>query len=366
MNESRLARTRQQLNQKGIDALALVPGPNMMYLAGLSLHLSERPSVFIMRADGAMGIIAPSLEAPRIAQTLGPDVRIFAWSDEEGHAGAFVRACTGLGLSGAELAIEYLQMRAIELKTIEKIAPGVRLVALEEKFPLFRALKDAEEIRQTRKAVEIMETALRETMKAIKVGATEREIASAYRIACMSAGTDGLPFSPIVASGPNGANPHAIVSDRRLEKGDLVIIDCGATYGGYIADITRTFSVGQISAEARHVYDTVLASNRAGCARSGPDVSCSEVDRASRKVIEDAGYGQYFFHRTGHGLGLEVHEPPYIVAGNEKPLEQGMIFTIEPGIYIEGKFGVRIEDNVVCTENGVEVLTSFERDLIRL
>jgi Xaa-Pro dipeptidase len=366
MNESRLLRTRGQLQQKGIDALALVPGPNMVYLAGLSLHLSERPSVFILRADGAMGIIAPSLEAPRLAQTLGSEVRIFAWSDDEGHEGAFARGCEGLGLAGAELTIEYLQMRAIELKTIEKYASGVRLVALEEIFPHFRAVKDVDEINQTRKAVEIMETALRETIKVIKVGTTEREIAAAYRIACMNAGSDGLPFAPIVASGPNGANPHAVVTDRKVESGDLVIIDCGATYGGYVADITRTFAVGEISAEAQRIYDTVLASNRAGCARSGPDVACGVVDRASRKVIEDAGYGRYFFHRTGHGLGLEGHEPPYIVAGNEKPLEPGMIFTVEPGIYLEGKLGVRIEDDVVCTEHGVEVLTSFERGLIRL
>jgi len=210
MNDTRLARTRQQLKQMGLDALALVPGPNMIYLAGLSLHLSERPAVFIMRADGAMGIIAPSLEAPRVAQTLGPGVSIFAWSDETGHEGAFERACAGLGLGGAELVIEYLQMRALEVKTIEKYAPDVRMSALEEKFPHFRAIKDADEIRQTRKAVAIMETALRETMKAIKVGATEREIAAAYRIACMNAGTSTVAWT--------ARNPRAAGSRCRTTR----------------------------------------------------------------------------------------------------------------------------------------------------
>jgi Xaa-Pro dipeptidase len=257
-------------------------------------------------------------------------------------------------------------MRAVEVKAFEKHAPGINLLALEEKFPNFRAIKDTDEIEKTRKAVAIMEQALRETMQAIKVGATERELAKVYRIACMNAGTEGMPFSPIVASGPNAANPHAVPTDRQIQNGDFVIIDVGATYGGYIADITRTFAVGEIDQEAEKIYDTVLAANRAGIARSGSDVACGDVDYASRKVIEDAGYGQYFIHRTGHGLGLEGHEPPYIVAGNTIPLEPGMIFTVEPGIYVEGKVGVRIEDNIVCTEDGVEVLTTFERELIRL
>ncbi len=366
MNDQRLARTRQQLAAKGIKALALVPGPNMLYLTGLSLHLSERPSVFIVRSDGGMGIIAPSLEAPRVAQTLGSAVQVFAWADEEGHEGAFATACATMGLANSTLAVEYLQMRAIELKAFEAHAPGVKLVALEQMFPAFRAIKDAGEIAATKRAVEIMERALRKAMEAIKPGTTEREIAAVYRAAVTEAGSEGMPFNPIVASGPNAANPHSVVSDRAIQPGDFVIIDCGATYGGYVADITRTFAVGSVSAEAEQIYNTVLAANRAGCTRGGPDVACGEVDRAARAVIADAGFGQYFIHRTGHGLGMETHEPPYMVGGNEMPLEPGMIFTVEPGIYIEGKAGVRIEDDVVCTEHGVEVLTSFERGLIHL
>ncbi|MBI5877993.1 MAG: aminopeptidase P family protein [Chloroflexi bacterium] len=366
MNDQRLARTRRQLAAKGIDALALVPGPNMIYLAGLSLHLSERPSVLIVRTDGGMGIIAPSLEAPRVAQTLGPAVQVFAWADEEGHEGAFAKACAAMGLANSTLAIEYLQMRAIEVKAFESHAPGVKLVALEQKFPAFRAIKDADEIAATKRAVAIMETALHKAMQAIKPGVTEREIAAVYRAAAAEAGSEGMPFSPIVASGPNAANPHSVVSDRQIQPGDLVIIDCGTLYGGYVADITRTFAVGAISAEAERIYNTVLEANRAGVRRAAPDVACGDVDRAARDVIAKAGYGPYFIHRTGHGLGMETHEPPYMVGGNPMPLEAGMIFTVEPGIYIEGQVGVRIEDDVVCTENGVEVLTTFERGLIRL
>ncbi len=366
MNQARLTRTQQQLKQQGLDALALVTGPNMLYLIELSLHLSERPSVFIISADGELGIIAPALEAPRVAQTLGPAVEVFAWSDAEGHEGAFAAACAEMQLSGRSVAIEYLQMRAVEVKSFERHAPGINLVALEEKFPSFRAVKDADEIKKLRKALQIMETALRETASAIKVGATEKEIANAYLLACMKAGTESTPFAPIIASGPNAANPHAVPTERPVRQGDFVIVDCGATYGGYVADITRTFAVGEISAEAEKIYNIVLAANRAGCNAARPGVACGEVDHAARQVIDQAGYGPYFIHRTGHGLGLETHEPPYMVAGNPMPLEPGMVFTVEPGIYVEGQLGVRIEDDVICTENGVEVLTTFERGLIKL
>jgi Xaa-Pro dipeptidase len=366
MNTARLQRTQNQLKAKGIDALALVPGPNMYYVSGIVGHLSERPTVFILRADGAVGLITPSFEAPQRAQELGPAARLFRWTDEAGYEGAFAEACATMQLAGRKLCIEFLHMRAIEVKAFEQYAVGAQCVALEKVFPNFRALKDAAEVAHMRKATEIMETALRAAMNAIKVGVTEREVAAVYRNALMNAGSEDNPFGPIVASGPNAANPHASVTDRQLQDGDLVIIDCGAIYGGYVADITRTFAVGHISAEAEQLYNVVLAANRAGCAKAGPDIACGDVDRAARKVIEDAGYGQYFTHRTGHGLGLETHEPPYMVAGNETPLEAGMCFTVEPGIYIDGKVGVRIEDDLVCTEHGVEVLTTFERGLIRL
>jgi Xaa-Pro dipeptidase len=366
MNTMRLQRTQAQLKAKGLDALALVPGPNLLYVSGSAGHLSERPAVFILRADGAVGMITPAFEAPQRAQALGPTAQLFRWTDEAGYEGAFAEACEKMQLAGHKVCIEFLHMRAVEVKTFEQYAKDLQLVALEKVFPNFRALKDAAEIAQLKRAVAIMETALREAMQAIKVGVTEREVAAVYRNALMQAGSEGNPFGPIVASGPNAANPHASVTDRKIQDGDLVIIDCGAIYGGYVADITRTFGVGNISAEAEKIYQTVLAANRAGCAKAGPDIACSDVDRAARVVIEDAGYGQHFTHRTGHGLGLETHEPPYIVAGNEIPLEAGMCFTVEPGIYLDGKVGVRIEDDVICTETGVEVLTTFERGLIQL
>jgi Xaa-Pro dipeptidase len=172
-----------------------------------------------------------------------------------------------------------------------------------------------------------------------------------------------MAFSPIVVAGPNAASPHATPSDRPIGAGETIVVDCGATVGGYVADITRTFAIGALEPELARVYEAVRVANEAGRAAAGPGVPAEEVDRAARAVIEEAGYGEYFFHRTGHGLGLEVHEPPYIVAGNERSLEPGMTFTVEPGVYLPGRGGVRIEDDVVVTSGGAESMTIFSREL---
>ena len=163
-------------------------------------------------------------------------------------------------------------------------------------------------------------------------------------------------------AGPNAASPHAVPSDRPIQPGETIVVDCGAIVGGYAADITRTFAIGALEPEMARVYEIVQAANAAGRAAAGPGVPAEEVDRAARAVIEEAGYGECFTHRTGHGLGLEVHEPPYIVAGNERVLKPGMTFTVEPVIYLPGRGGVRIEDDVVVTPTGAESLTTFPRE----
>jgi Xaa-Pro dipeptidase len=180
----------------------------------------------------------------------------------------------------------------------------------------------------------------------------------------LAAGADSLPFAPLVQTGPNGANPHAGAGDGILHQGHTLIMDFGMTLNDYGSDITRTVAIGPLDDEMRQAYEAVKAANAAGRAAAQPGVTCEAVDRAARDVIEQAGYGQFFTHRTGHGLGLEGHEPPYIVAGNTLALQPGMTFTIEPGIYIPGKGGVRIEDNVVITETGCESLSAFTRDLL--
>jgi Xaa-Pro dipeptidase len=193
---------------------------------------------------------------------------------------------------------------------------------------------------------------------------TERELAAIWDAEMNKAG--GAPsFGTIVASGPNSANPHHSNGDRAFQSGDLIIMDGGAWHTGYASDITRTVALGEPSAEARRIYGLVQAANAAGrAAAARPGASGASIDQAARQVIADGGYGPQFIHRTGHGLGLEVHEPPYIVGGSDDALIPGATFTIEPGVYVDGVGGVRIEDDVVVTEDGAESLTTFERDLI--
>ena len=215
-----------------------------------------------------------------------------------------------------------------------------------------------------RKAVEIAQAALGATLPSIKINMTERELASELVLQLFRAGTDpDMPFSPIVSCGPNSANPHASPTDRRLTPGDLLVIDWGASHRGYCSDITRTFAIGEPAPEETRIAEIVLQANTAAREAARPGVQASSVDFAARNVIDQAGFGKYFIHRTGHGLGMEGHEPPYIRSDNELILQPGMVFTIEPGIYLPERNGVRIEDNVVITDDGSVCLTDLPRDL---
>jgi Xaa-Pro dipeptidase len=227
--------------------------------------------------------------------------------------------------------------------------------------------KEGSELTAMRKAVKIAEQALTATIPHINIGMSEKELSAELTLQLYRAGCDPqLAFSPIVSSGPNSANPHATPSDRRLTSGDLLVIDWGASHEGYLSDITRTFGIGIISSEFVLISKVVLEANLAGRNSAKPGVAAGIVDRAARTVIESAGYGKFFTHRTGHGLGMEGHEEPYIRADNPMLIEPGMTFTIEPGIYLPGRNGVRIEDDVVITDTGVETLTNIPRDVIQL
>jgi Xaa-Pro dipeptidase len=253
-------------------------------------------------------------------------------------------------------------MRVMELRALEQAAPGAQFISLEETLPGLRVIKDDTEIDAMRRAIAITEESLHRLIAAPLLGMTERQIAARLKQEMMAAGGDAVAFV-IVVAGPNSANPHAGPSDRPVQAGDLLTIDCGVLKDGYPSDITRTFVLGQVSAELLDVYHTVQRANEAGRLAVRAGVTAQDVDRAARGVIAEAGYGEYFVHRTGHGLGLEGHEPPYIVEGNEQSLEPGMVFTVEPGIYIPGVGGVRIEDNVVVREGGHDCLTTFSREL---
>lgn len=360
MYSNRLDRVNQELQSRELDCLVLVPGANLVYLTGLSLHLGDRPTCLILRPNRAPALILPALEVSKAAGLIGWE--LFAWTDEESFGGAFRAAGAQLGLAGSRIGVEAFTMRVIEARLIEASAPGCQLVPADGVVTVLRQQKGIDELDCMHRAVELAQQALRDTLARFRLGMTERELDAALRIALLSAGGEAVSFAPIVSAGPNSANPHARPTDRPVQDGDFLLFDWGVYVGGYASDITRTFPVGTMDEEMRRIYDLVKEANQAGREACRPGATCDQVDAAARGVIRDGGYGDHFTHRTGHGLGLQIHEPPFIVAGNHTVLEPGMTFTIEPGIYLPGRGGVRIEDDVVVTEAGAESLTTMSRD----
>ena len=229
-----------------------------------------------------------------------------------------------------------------------------------------RAAKDAEEIELMKKAQEITDKAFSEIIRFIRPGMTEREIAARLQYDMLRLGADKMSFDPIVVTGPNGSLPHGIPGDRKVELGSFITMDFGCKYGGYCSDMTRTVAVGEPTQEMRKVYDTVLRAQRAGIAATRAGVPGKQIDAAARKVIEEAGYGPYFGHGYGHSVGIEIHESPNANTADETPMPVGAAVSAEPGIYLPGRFGVRIEDVVVMTEDGCEILTKSPKELIIL
>jgi Xaa-Pro aminopeptidase len=349
----------------GVDAVAVVPGPNMVYFAGLDFHLSKRPTIMLFTPDGHTSIIIPQLELPRVEPRTDLNLTFFSWSDADGYRGAFQKAVNELGLNGKILGVDGMTMRVTEWLAFQSLDPSMQVKAIEKEIVRIRAIKTPEEIAFMRQATQISEKALDNLLAWVQPGMSEFAIAEWLVSELKKLGSTGLAFDPLVQTGPNSALPHGDLTDRTLQRDEFLLIDYGGSINGYPADITRTFCLGTPSAEMQKIYDTVLAANTAAKAIAGPDIAMGTVDKAARDVITDAGYGEYFIHRTGHGLGLDTHEPvPQIAAGVADLLEPGMAFTIEPGIYVPGLGGVRIEDNVVVTEGGVDVLTSYPRNLI--
>ncbi len=350
----------------GADAIAIVPGANMRYFTGLNYHLSERPIIALVTPDGGLAFILPQLEVIRLQTRPDLAAQVFAWTDTDGYEGAFRAALDALGLRGRTLGVDGLTMRVTEWLTFQALDPSLRVRAVEREIMQIRARKTPDEIQRIRRAIQLSEQALDRLLAWVQPGMTERAIAARLKDELAAQGCDDVAFEPLVQTGPNSALPHGTVTERALKADEFLLLDFGGKVDGYLADITRTFCLGAPTGDMQRIYDTVLAANEAARTAAGPGVAMGAVDRAARAVIEAAGYGPYFTHRTGHGLGLDGHEPiPQIAAGVTDRLEPGMVFTIEPGIYIPDLGGVRIEDDVLVTETGLDVLTSYPRQLQR-
>jgi Xaa-Pro dipeptidase len=364
MTTARLEHLNVALSQAGLDAVVLNPGPTFAYLTGVSFHLMERPVVLIVAPDKKPVLILPELELPKV-ELFPYAIEPFAYGENPADWDAvFRKALSSLGIDGRKIGVEPRQLRLLEFRHVRAGAPEADFPDASQALGALRLRKDEAEIQAMRLAVKAAQAALEETIPTIRIGATEREIASELTVRLLKNGSESeLPFPPIVSSGPNSANPHASPSDRKLQPGDLLVVDWGARVDGYISDLTRTFAVGEVEPEFRKIAEIVLAANKAGRAAGHPGAPCANVDKAARHVIEEAGYGTYFTHRTGHGIGMEDHEDPYMRGDNMQMLYPGMAYTVEPGIYLTGRGGVRIEDNVVVTKDGVEVLSDMPREL---
>lgn len=349
------------------EGMVLNAGPSLSYLTGLQFHLSERPVVAVFKPGMPAALVLPELEGGK-AEGLPFEARVFMYGeDPQMWDRAFQQAFSWLGLVRARLGVEPRRLRLLELRLLEAAAPGVQFVSGETILAGLRAVKDQAEVTAMRQAVAVAERALEATLPHIRLGITERELASELACQLLRVGSQAeMPFSPIVAFGPHSANPHAFPTDRTLAANEIVLLDWGANVGGYYSDITRTFVSGEPDPELTRVAEVVAQANTAARQGAGPGVAAGAVDRLARQVIAGAGYGEYFIHRTGHGLGIEGHEAPYIRAGSDEELTPGMTFTIEPGIYLPGHGGVRIEDDVLITADGAESLTGLARDLRRV
>jgi Xaa-Pro dipeptidase len=364
---SRQKQLASLLSSAGLDGLILNPGPSLVYMIGLHFHLSERPVVVIFTPPVSPIIILPELEQQKVKQ-LPFELQPFTYGDDPSTWGDVFRAATqAAGLANKRIGVEPRQLRFLEYQLLSEAAPAAGFVDGAEILARLRMQKDDAELSAMRIAAQIAERALLATLPRVKVGISEHDLASELTIQLLRAGCDPeMPFSPIVSGGPNSANPHATPSERKLAEGDLLVVDWGASHTGYCSDITRTFAIGKVDPEFIKIGQVVLEANRAGRKAARPGAPADSVDRAARNIIEAAGYGRYFTHRTGHGLGMEGHEEPYIRPGNSLLLQPGMTFTVEPGIYLPGRNGVRIEDDVAITSNSSECLTSLPREVQQL
>jgi Xaa-Pro dipeptidase len=360
LHKDRRARLAAIAAERGLGAVAVVPVANFAYLTGLQFHLMERPTVLFITAGGQVLGIIPELEREKWAATL-PAALTFYWQDSDGYDAAFASAVAAL--EGAVIGVEGMRMRVFEADALRRHAPQGAVVDAEQWLAGLRLSKSAAEIACLQSAIDISELALAETVAGVRGGMTERQIQALLKMRMLAGGAEGFAFEPLVLIGANAANPHGVTGDRVLGPGDALLVDFGASVAGYHADITRTFFCGHVTDDHADLYHTVLAANAQGRAMAGPDMSAHDLDTAVTAVLAASRFAGLIVHKTGHGLGLDVHEAPQIMKGNHSPLIPGAVFTIEPGLYRPTEIGVRIEDNVVITDNGAQCLTRYPREL---
>ncbi|MEZ5280456.1 MAG: Xaa-Pro peptidase family protein [Acidimicrobiales bacterium] len=358
---SRIERARAQLDRLGCDALCVSVGADLPYLIGYEAMPLERLTMLVVDRSGHPTLVIPELEVARVEQR--PEVfEVVGWGETEdpitlvskrlGNAGKIAMGDT----TWARFVVDLVNHR-----------PSVELMRSAPVMSPLRSVKDAAEIDALRTAAEAADRVIAQIQAGdvALVGRTEAEVSADVSARLIAEGHDVVNFA-IVAAGPNAASPHHHAGSTVISERDCVLFDIGGTLAGYCSDITRCVSIGEPSSEMADLYSVLHEAQRAavGIAGSGADVTCQDVDREARRIIAEAGYGQYFIHRTGHGIGMEEHEDPYIVEGNDAPLVAGNAFSVEPGIYVPGRHGARLEDIVVAGDRGPDQLNQADHSLV--
>lgn len=350
----RLADLRARMTGTGADLVALGPGPHMTWLLGFHPHADERPCLLLIGKEGEI-ILMPELNAAGARENT--DVRFETWGDAEGPARALSAALAAVDGAKVRAVVLDETMRADFALLLLDALPGARHAFGERTVGALRMIKDEDEYAELKMNAGIADRAMEAAFGAIRPGMREVEVAAVVRAHFASEGAE--PMFTIIGTGGNGAFPHHHTGDAQLKPGDAVVIDIGGRKGAYSSDITRMAAVGRAPDGYAEVHAIVENAVQAAMAAARPGVQAKEVDAAARGVIAAAGYGDYFLHRIGHGLGVEIHEPPYVTATSETVLEPGMVFSIEPGIYLPGRFGLRLEEIVILRDDGPEVFSSL-------
>ncbi|MBT9134141.1 MAG: putative peptidase [Firmicutes bacterium] len=357
MQSNRIETLAENLRGRNICAAAVLPSAGLFYLTGMAASLSERPLLFVFPAAGEVSAVCPAFEAERVRRDSGVH-NLFTYTDEENAGAGFERLARHIGKINL-LAMEFQAARVLEYKLLQDSCGVKQLTDLRPILSLQRMRKEPAEINKLQQAAQMADAAMAVVEQKLALGVTELQIAEAAENFVKTRG-GRMSFVSIIA-GERTALPHASTSTRPLRAGDAVVADLGCLVDGYTSDITRTFLLGDASAELLKIGAVVFEANRLAREAVGVDVEAGHIDSVARSCISLAGYGQFFTHRTGHGLGLEVHEEPYIVGGSLEKLQVGHTFTIEPGIYLPGIGGVRIEDDVCVTATGALSLTTYPR-----
>lgn len=357
---ARMDRAARAAADAGLAGLLVAPGPDMVWLTGYApTAVTERLTLLVLAPGQDPVLVVPTLEAPDAEQAPGaPALTLRDWTDGKDPYAVTAALLDRTGRFGISD-----NAWAIHLLGLQQTLPGTAYTSLTTALPMLRAVKDAAELELMAAAAAAADATFEEIRKVPFSGRRESEIGAELAGLLRLFGHSQVDFT-IVGSGPNGANPHHEMGDRVIERGDMVVLDFGGLKDGYGSDTTRTVHVGEPTDEERRVHDIVREAQEAGFRAVRPGVACQEIDRAARAVIAEAGYGEYFIHRTGHGIGVTTHEPPYMIEGEEQPLVPGMCFSVEPGVYLPGRFGVRIEDIVTVTEDGGRRLNDTTREMV--